>query len=106
MPETQPNQTLKILEIQLEAMYTNVRANGLTPSIKQQISHLKNQLCNAYKESAQETCDSIVLNINLENDPSKIFKSIERFQGNDKQKSKISKRRKPKLAKPKLPPHV
>ena len=91
IPGAKPNQSIKTLEVQLEAIYTNIRANGITPPIKQQINHLKNQLRNAYKASAKETWDTIVQNINLEDDPSKFFKSIKRFQGNDKQKAKYLK---------------
>ena len=38
-----------------------------------------------------KTKDKIVQNVNIENDPSKIFKSIKRIQGNDEQKAKYLK---------------
>ena len=84
-------------EVELEtATAKKYRENYLDGSafaivIKQQINHLKNQLRNAYKESAKETWDAIGQNINLENFPSILFKSIKRFQGNDKPKTKYLK---------------
>ena len=34
-------QSIKTLEIQLDTIYTNIRANGITPPIKQQINPLQ-----------------------------------------------------------------
>ena len=60
---------------------------GTSTTLFQQLTFLKHQLKEKYKESAQETWDNIVENIDTQDDASKFFKSIKRFQGNTKQRA-------------------
>ena len=69
------------------AVTNNACNSNTSPELHQQLTQLKHQLKTKYQETAQETWDEIVQNIDTERDPGKFFKSIKRFQGNNKQKA-------------------
>ena len=87
VPGSFQNHEIRTLHSQLDATYNHIVTSGPSPELHQQLTHLKHQLKTKYQETAQETWDEIVQNIDTERDPSKFFKSIKRFQGNNKQKA-------------------
>ena len=86
IPGAKSNDTTRQLQTQYNNIYREIQTLGHSPARNHIITNLKTQLRTEYQKIQTETWNEIVENINLDTDPLHFWKSMKRFQGNEKQK--------------------
>ena len=85
IPGVSPNDQIRQTHDELQYLYELIRLYGALPAYAQQLKRLRRTLREQYKSARMETWNEIVHNIDMTDDPTKFWKSIKRFQGNQKQ---------------------
>ena len=82
----QNDETRRLQRLYDQALETLERY-GPSIELSRHISDLKRQLRTEYQQTANQTWDRLIENLDIQEDPQKFWKTTRRLQGNDKQKA-------------------
>lgn len=86
VPGLKPSHDLLLLEIQYNALRDDIDEHGPSFERNRLINGLKRQMTTEYHILQNRTWNDIIDRLDLEEDPTKFWKTVRRLQGNDKQK--------------------
>ena len=87
IPGVKPTREILILQRRYEAIRSYIREHGINPQIMHRITETRNKIRNAYCILRDDTWSELIEKIKIdEKDPKKFWKSIQRMNGNHKQR--------------------
>ena len=86
IPGIKPTEEIRLLQIQYDAAITERTRTGPTIQINRLINDLKRRLADSYRLLQNQTWNDLISRLDIEEDPTKFWKTIKRLKGNDKQK--------------------
>lgn len=85
IPGIKPTHEMNILRILYQEIIHDIRTNGPSLPKYRRLNEIRQELYQEYKQKSNENWDQIIQKLDIERDPSKFWKSINRMQGNNKQ---------------------
>ena len=86
LPSIKPTDEIRMLQIQYDTAIEERTRTGPTLQTNRLINDLKRQLADSYRLLQNQTWNNLTNRLDIEEDPTKFWKTIKRLQGNDKQK--------------------
>ena len=87
IPGVRPTNETRRIQQQYDALLLDIAYNGPTLEKSRQVNALKRQLRLEYQMQQNEVWNGLIQNLDLEDDPTRFWKTVRKLKGTDKQKT-------------------
>ena len=87
IPGIKPNETTREIQRQYDEILNDIAYNGPTLDKSRQIIRLRNELRIEYQTQSNQVWNGLIERLDLDEDPTRFWKTVRRLKGTDKQKT-------------------